>query len=95
MNSATPDTPEGRADALLATVRRHRRSLDQGTAAMDEGAGDRHRRSLLTKDIAASRKDLDAAVLAAMRAEDGPSDDDLRDASGLDAEELAALRAQA
>jgi hypothetical protein len=95
MTSATPDTPEGRAAALLATVRRHRRSLDQGTAAMDEGAGDRHRRSLLTKDIAGSRKDLDAAVLAALRAEDGPADDDLLEASGLEASELEALRAQA
>jgi hypothetical protein len=95
MTSATPDTPEGRADALLATIRRHRRSLDQGTAAMDEGAGDRHRRSLLTKDIAGSRKDLDAAVLAAMRAEGGPDDEALGEASGLDAAELQALRAQA
>ncbi|WP_022930017.1 hypothetical protein [Patulibacter americanus] len=95
MTSATPDTPEGRADALLATIRRHRRSLDQGTAAMDEGAGDRHRRSLLIKDIAGSRKDLDAAVLAAMRAEGGPSDEAIGEASGLDEAELQALRAQA
>lgn len=88
----TPADHQGDRTALLQEIATQRRELDQGRAAVQQGAGDRHRRMQIAQDVSRAEKDLDAAVRAALRATDGPTDEEILAAAAIPSERLEELR---
>jgi hypothetical protein len=94
MAASAPDPQGGRTGALLDAIATQRRELDQGRAAVQQGAGDRHRRMQIAQDVTRAENDLDAAIIAAVGSPDAPSDEAILDAAAISPERLSELREQ-